>query len=896
MRRSTIVVSDRLAVRRVRDELAHHKKLGTRVLTLSGVAARLAGGFGGVVPASHLKLALQEPPLEQLYGLRPIAELPGFGRAASATLRAVWNAGIDVGAEAAKENAHERWEELKALEDHVRATAPLGSRLLPDLVAAATARVHLAPQLVGPVTLERVDEVPRVYRPLLTGLAEHVAVTWRRLPGEAPSWLEDTGITVRPSTPRQPKLEFESCADPAHEALEALRWVRRLLVAGVAPEEIAVATTDVGTYDDAMHTLVRSSSLPVHFAHGVALVGTAPGQFAAAMADALLSGPTQARVRRAWLGAVAAQDEQLGALPPDWVTELPPDAALHSPRHWSRALKPLAARAPATTQVLERLIQDLTLGAANAVAVGERWLTGTARDAWRAALAEGPAEALAASLQRLRISDDSDPATHVLWASAASLLTWPRSHVRLLGLSARAWPRRSSDEDPLLPNRLLGSLTLAERSTARRDADHLAALIGSTGASVTLSRPRRGSDGRKQSPSPLLRHLPGASEPLERLPRTGTEHAISEADRRASRRAELAADPALARAREAFRAALRPHLTPHDGLVRARHPVVMRAVGRRHSATSLKKLLLNPHGFVASYALGWAEPEPELDILELDPLSRGSLIHEVLEAVLTKVQSRGGLAVVGPAELTAFAEAALEGLAEAWEMARPVPPPLAWRAELTRAGRVALDMLAVTSSVAAGVRSYAEVRFGSSGRHRPAPNGHPWPPGREVTLPGTGLRLRGVIDRLDLDAERKFVRVVDYKTGRARKHDGGLDQGAELQRALYTLAVKQLLGPEYEVEAGLLYAGATELVALTDPEASVGQLTLAVQEAVRLLEEGFVLPGPAVTDAYEETRLAYPAAGTGYYYRVKQAALDARRARLDGLLATPGDHGQGATA
>lgn len=895
MRRSTIVVSDRLAVRRVRDELARAKRLGTRVLTLSGVAARLAGGFGGVVPASHLKLALQQPPLEQLYGLADIAALPGFARAASATLRSVWNAGIDLTDEAAKQE-HERWEELRALEEHVRATAPAGSRLLPELLAQATERAHLAPHLVGPLTLDLVDEVPRAYQRLLEAVSVHVPVQWWLASGSAPQWATATGIEVVVAEPTDPTLEFETCADPAHEALEALRWVRSQLVAGVPAEQIAMAAVDVGTYDETLHTLAQSSRLPIHFVHGVSLLGTAPGQFAAAMADAIMNGPTQARVRRVVDCATAAADEQLGALPPDWCAELAPDAALNSVGHWGRALEPLSVRSPAIAQVVLRLVQDLSLGPSNAVAVGEKWLSGTAQQAWRAALAEGPAAAVAGSLQRLRVSDDSDPATHVLWASASSLLTWPRSHVRLLGLSARAWPRRSGDEDPLLPKRVLGGHTLFERTTARRDSEHLQALLGSTSTTVVLSRPRRGRDGRKQSPSPLLRHLPGHEHETERLPRAGTEHALSEADRRTSRPEELAADEALHRAREAFRSYRQPWLTPHDGLVRAGHPVVARALARRHSATSLKKLLLNPHGFVATCALGWSEPQPEQDVLELDALSRGSLIHEVLEECLTQVQARGGFGAIDHAGVSSLVGAAVERLAVAWEMTRPVPPPLAWQAELQRAAKVALDMLTFDGEGGNTMRSYAEVRFGYAADGGAAPNGHPWRHGTEVTLPGTQLRLRGVIDRLDLDDDRKLVRVVDYKTGRQRNHDGRLDQGAELQRVLYTIAVKQLLGPEYTVEAGLLYAGTSELVKLADPDASVEQLTRSVQEAVRLLAQGLVLPGPAVTDDYEETQLAYPAVGTRLYYRTKQAELEARRSTLDALLAGSSEQAAGVSA
>src|SRR5690606_24525563 len=167
MRRSTSVVSDSLAGRRLRDQIARENRLGHRVTTLAGLAARLAGGFGGTIPGAHLKKSLQDPPLNELTSLRSIAELPGFARAAARTLNSVWLAGIDVAAMATKPEAQERWAELLALQEHARATAQFGARLPHELVAAAIDKVHLAPQLLGELRLEYVDEVPPVYRPLL---------------------------------------------------------------------------------------------------------------------------------------------------------------------------------------------------------------------------------------------------------------------------------------------------------------------------------------------------------------------------------------------------------------------------------------------------------------------------------------------------------------------------------------------------------------------------------------------------------------------------------------------------------------------------------------------------------------------------------------------------------
>jgi RecB family exonuclease len=71
----------------------------------------------------------------------------------------------------------------------------------------------------------------------------------------------------------------------------------------------------------------------------------------------------------------------------------------------------------------------------------------------------------------------------------------------------------------------------------------------------------------------------------------------------------------------------------------------------------------------------------------------------------------------------------------------------------------------------------------------------PWEPDQPVLLPGTDIKIRGSIDRLDLRASAIAVRVADYKTGQRPKspEDISVAGGAELQRVLYSLACRQLL-------------------------------------------------------------------------------------------------------
>src|SRR5690606_39740904 len=132
-----------------------------------------------------------------------------------------------------------RWAELVALERHVRAQLPAGTLLPRELVAAARARAHLAPRLLGDLTLERLDDVPPLCRELLLDIAEHVRAVWHRLDDAEPAWAPGAFDRV-PAAERAPPRELVACADPAHEALEALRWVRSLRASGVPASHNAV--------------------------------------------------------------------------------------------------------------------------------------------------------------------------------------------------------------------------------------------------------------------------------------------------------------------------------------------------------------------------------------------------------------------------------------------------------------------------------------------------------------------------------------------------------------------------------------------------------------------------------------------------------------------------------
>ncbi len=875
--RVTYVVPNRLAERRVRDELAAGGSSGHAVTGIAGLASRLAGGLRRSASATEVLAALRDPPASVLTSLRDVALLPGFGQAAARTLFAAWQADLDLQARA---DVGGRWSELAGLERHVEASLPHGVLLPPRLVEAARARVALASTLTGRVVLERLTDLAPLYRGLMAALAAHVPVTWRGASGERPTWLPASIDWVAPSTAR-PRLRGASCADPDHEALEAIRWAHELLANGRRAADIAIAAVDPTAYDEALAVYARGAGIPLHSAHGVPVASTPLGQVLAALADLLARGVSQTRVRRLLATARAAQTGPLALVPETWADELDAEAFLQRPVQWERALRPLAAREPEQAAIIMRLVVDLALGLAAAERIGDRWLDGRARSLWRLALTAGQAAVLERSLATLRVVDETDPAIAVVWGPASALIAWPRPFTRLVGLSGRAWPRRGNDEDPLLPERLRHGARLRERNTAREDSEAFVALTTGASSELIASWPRRGSDGRRLTRSPLIDRLPGLA--TEVAVRSVTRHASCEGDRRAARPRELATDLDHRMALTAFRSRFSASLTSLDGLVRERHPAVVKALEGKHSATSLRSLLDNPHAFIAKYALGWRRPEPQTEVLALDAAALGTLLHEVLRVATEETAGERSW----PSDtqgVQAAVRRAVKAVSDEWEATRPVPPWALWRAVMNEITEWASWSLALDANTRGGGETYAELEFGHDSGRGGRQTSTPWDPASEVLVPGTGLRVRGVIDHLDVDRTAKRVRVIDYKSGKPPREPAGLDGGTELQRTLYTVVVRQLLGADWEVEALLVHPRQRQCFRLEDPDACAATLTEAIRLAVESLIAGNVVAGPGLGSPFAETAIAFPAYGTARYLETKGEALSSLRRELEDVL------------
>jgi ATP-dependent helicase/DNAse subunit B len=194
-------------------------------------------------------------------------------------------------------------------------------------------------------------------------------------------------------------------------------------------------------------------------------------------------------------------------------------------------------------------------------------------------------------------------------------------------------------------------------------------------------------------------------------------------------------------------------------------------------------------------------PDPE-------PLRRGSVAHDTLEATLRELREQTGSAKVRPQTLQQARGLMRAALAQA-----AARTPISVNPERLAAGTRRLEadldryLQASAHDGSAFEPRHLEVAFGFQAGDEPAdrpaevePDGLALPP-LELATPDGPLRLRGRIDRVDVDPSGRRVQIVDYKTGSAPPGARWIQDRA-FQAALYLRAASDLLGLE---PAGAFY-------------------------------------------------------------------------------------------
>src|SRR5271155_5128841 len=229
--RDTVITHSRLAWRKERAQAAVASRHGLQALPIEGLAARLAGGFLQPIDSDALKTAITKALSAELADLDRIKELPGFPRAAAATLSKAWTAGLNLTdlAATARPEAASRLAAVARLEAEVIRHLPPSMCRPADLVGGALPRISHARTLFGRVAVHGRTEMSPVWRPLLAALAAETEVRCIAGPRYVPPWVHELGIPVVEAPRANPEIRTESCASPRHEALEALRWARELI-------------------------------------------------------------------------------------------------------------------------------------------------------------------------------------------------------------------------------------------------------------------------------------------------------------------------------------------------------------------------------------------------------------------------------------------------------------------------------------------------------------------------------------------------------------------------------------------------------------------------------------------------------------------------------------------
>ena len=869
----TVIAHGRLTMREVRLEAARHHKHGLQIMTFEQLAARLAGGLSRAVDDDSLRAAIKTVlPKTSLGELEGIKALPGMVTAATDTLRKAWRAGVDLQARAAD---HPRLKSLAILEETVLQALPPAMMRPGDLVNAGLQRLDHVPALFGPIDIVSITELSPAWRPLLRAIATRVPVRWIAGPRPIPQWLDGDAINIVRTESRAPEILAVSAATAYHEAVEAMRWARQLISSGMAqPEDIAFASVTPADYDDHFLALRGDGNFDLHFVHGISVMACRAGQAAAALADVLMRGLSQVRMRR--LNTfLATHPGPFQALPKGWMHVLPADAPLSSPEAWVRLTKSLTAsdwpdgtdHGPALCQIVELLSQGIDA----AEEAGEKLLHGRVLTIWRRALLAGATASLDLNLERLKQDDGLDACVSVCWMPANALAASSRRFVRLLGLNSSRWPRGIA-EDRLLSDHIVSTNELDPLPVATADRRDFETILATTESQIVLSRARRGEEGRLLGRSVLVHQTVSDETYLQRngIP----EHAFSETDRLMFRPMEFRSMTQAVAASACWHNWLRDEITPHDGLTRPQHPVLLAILDRTQSASSLRQLLRNPIGFVWRYGLRWGAPETNTDLLVLDALAIGDLVHRTLEGALRTLEAEGGLSTAAEERILAAVDAAAADVARFWEAERAVPPPVIWRRTLAEVRDLGSKALACRDERLADARAYGEVPFG--GAEPKSDIAIPWDAKATVEVPGTDFHIAGYIDRLDVSPDGRRVMVRDYKTGRTPKNDIILDGGRELQRCLYAFAVKSMLGDDVAVGASLLYLRDGLNLRLADPEATLRDIADYLRAARTNLVAGGGVIGRDTGGDYDDLDFALPANAKATYCARKMAAATQR--------------------
>ena len=287
----------------------------------------------------------------------------------------------------------------------------------------------------------------------------------------------------------------------------------------------------------------------------------------------------------------------------------------------------------------------------------------------------------------------------------------------------------------------------------------------------------------------------------------------------------------------------------YDGLVRVTDRTrpfleTQRLGARPYSVSALQQYAACPYRFFLSAAYRLApleEPEP---LQRMDPLTKGSLFHQVQAEFFRALQARNlGITVYGLDVVLQLLDETLARIAkEYYERLAPAVDRV-WQDEVSSIRtdlRVWVDRLAQSTEWEPWLFEFAFGLPGEPG-HDPLSRTDP------VTIESRFI-LRGSVDLVERKPGTRILRVTDHKTSRNRSPRGSIiGGGTQLQPVIYSLAVEAATG--CTVETGR-FSYCTTAGGFTDHPVPINERTrrmgIEVLEIIdRAVEQGVLPPAPA---------------------------------------------------
>ncbi len=209
------------------------------------------------------------------------------------------------------------------------------------------------------------------------------------------------------------------------------------------------------------------------------------------------------------------------------------------------------------------------------------------------------------------------------------------------------------------------------------------------------------------------------------------------------------------------------------------------------SASEIESYLLCPFRFYAQSYLKLA-PETRWEV-EMTPAETGLILHRILERFLKEHKKEEG-----QEGLTSGILDLMEREVANFQTSRPHLSQVLLDRHKKRISRTLLSFLEDYLHEGDKQKTlkplHLEWSFGSdtSPLEIKGTNGKP-------------IKIRGRVDRIDVDHAQKRFLVIDYKTGSKKITGNEIRSGEALQLPLYILAVKKLLLKDYEPMGGLYY-------------------------------------------------------------------------------------------